>query len=93
MKTGFSQAKSTSDCGIREKMGTIKFGTSGWRAILAEEFTIRNLRIVCQGIAQYLRQEKIGQRGIIIGVRYPVSWVSGLPGWPLKCLQPMGFPH
>ncbi len=48
-------------------MGTIKFGTSGWRAILAEEFTIRNLRIVCQGIAQYLRQEKIGQRGIIIG--------------------------
>jgi phosphoglucomutase len=48
-------------------MGTIKFGTSGWRAILADEFTIRNVRIVCQGIAQYLRQEKIGQRGIIIG--------------------------
>jgi len=48
-------------------MQSIKFGTSGWRAIMAEEFTFRNVRIVCQGIAQYLRQEKIGQRGVIIG--------------------------
>lgn len=48
-------------------MESIKFGTSGWRAILAEEFTTRNVRIVCQGIAQYLRQEKLGQRGVIIG--------------------------
>ena len=48
-------------------MELIKFGTSGWRAILAEEFTTRNLRIVCQGIAQYLGQEKIGNRGVIIG--------------------------
>ena len=48
-------------------MESIKFGTSGWRAIIADEFTFRNVRIVCQGIAQYLRQEKIGQRGVIIG--------------------------
>lgn len=48
-------------------MDTIKFGTSGWRAVLADEFTFRNVRIVTQGIAQYLRQEKIGQRGVIVG--------------------------
>ncbi len=48
-------------------MVPIKFGTSGWRAILGEDFTVRNVRIVCQGIAQHLRQEKIGQRGVIIG--------------------------
>ncbi len=48
-------------------MESIKFGTSGWRAIVADEFTFRNVRIVSQGIAQYLRQEKIGQRGVIIG--------------------------
>ena len=48
-------------------MENIKFGTSGWRSIVADEFTFRNVRIVCQGIAQYLRQEKIGQRGVIIG--------------------------
>lgn len=48
-------------------MEPIKFGTSGWRAILGDGFTFQRARIVCQGIAQYLRQEKIGQRGVIIG--------------------------
>lgn len=48
-------------------MATIKFGTSGWRAVLGEEFTFRHVRIVCQAIAQVLRQEKLGQQGIIIG--------------------------
>lgn len=48
-------------------MDSIKFGTSGWRAIVAEDFTVRNIRIVCQGIAQFLRQQKLGQQGILIG--------------------------
>ena len=48
-------------------MDAIKFGTSGWRAVVAEHFTVRNIRIVCQGIAQYLRQQKLGQQGILIG--------------------------
>jgi phosphoglucomutase len=48
-------------------MDAIKFGTSGWRAIVAEDFTVRNIRIVCQGIAQFLRQQKLGQQGILIG--------------------------
>jgi len=48
-------------------MTTIKFGTSGWRAVLGEDFTFRHVRIVCQAIAQVLRQEKIAQQGVIIG--------------------------
>lgn len=48
-------------------MESIIFGTSGWRAIVAEDFTVRNIRIVCQGIAQYLRQQKLGQQGLLIG--------------------------
>lgn len=48
-------------------MPPIKFGTSGWRAILGEEFTFRNVRVVCQAIAQVLKQEKIGHQGLIIG--------------------------
>jgi alpha-D-glucose phosphate-specific phosphoglucomutase len=32
----------------------IKFGTSGWRAIIADEFTFANVRIVTEGIARYL---------------------------------------
>ena len=48
-------------------MAKIKFGTSGWRAILGEDFTFRHVRIVCQAIAQVLRQDKVAQQGVIIG--------------------------
>jgi phosphoglucomutase len=33
-------------------MATIKFGTSGWRAILAEDFTFENMRLVTAAIAE-----------------------------------------
>ena len=36
---------------------TIKFGTSGWRGIIARDFTFDNVRVAAQGIAQYLRAE------------------------------------
>jgi alpha-D-glucose phosphate-specific phosphoglucomutase len=48
-------------------MTEIKFGTSGWRGILAEDFTFANARLVCQGIADYLKQEGIHDQGIVIG--------------------------
>jgi len=32
----------------------IKFGTSGWRAIMAEEFTFANVRRALHGIARYV---------------------------------------
>src|ERR1700676_664127 len=38
----------------RTKMTTaIKFGTSGWRAIVADEFTVANIRLAVAGIAAY----------------------------------------
>jgi phosphoglucomutase len=36
----------------------IKFGTSGWRAVMAEEFTFANVRRAVRGIARYV----VGQR-------------------------------
>jgi phosphoglucomutase len=48
-------------------MTEIKFGTSGWRGILAEDFTFGNARLVCQAIADYLRQEGLTQQGVVIG--------------------------
>ena len=48
-------------------MKPITFGTSGWRAVLGEDFTFQNVRIVCQAIVHVLKQEKIGHRGLIIG--------------------------
>ncbi|MCK4821381.1 phosphoglucomutase/phosphomannomutase family protein, partial [bacterium] len=48
-------------------MTKIKFGTSGWRAILADEFTIENVRIVCQAISDYLKENNETNKGIVIG--------------------------
>jgi alpha-D-glucose phosphate-specific phosphoglucomutase len=38
-------------------MATIKFGTSGWREIIARNFTFDNVRLATQGIADYLNSE------------------------------------
>ncbi len=48
-------------------MRNVTFGTSGWRAVLGEDFTYQNVRIVCQAIVNFLKQEKIGHQGLIIG--------------------------
>ncbi len=48
-------------------MNQIKFGTSGWRGILAEDFTLENVRIVTQAIADFLRAEAGSERGLVVG--------------------------
>jgi alpha-D-glucose phosphate-specific phosphoglucomutase len=35
-------------------MGKIKFGTSGWRGLIARDFTFENVRLVTQAIADFL---------------------------------------
>ncbi len=36
----------------------IQFGTSGWRAIIAEEFTFANVRLACTAIAEHVSARK-----------------------------------
>ena len=48
-------------------MKPIKFGTSGWRGILAEDFTLENVRIVTQAIADFLHADKSGEKGLVVG--------------------------
>jgi phosphoglucomutase len=45
----------------------IKFGTSGWRAIVAGEFTHSNIRRAVRGIARYVASQKPSGGRIIIG--------------------------
>jgi phosphoglucomutase len=52
----------------------IKFGTSGWRGIIGEDFTFENVRIASQGIANYLR--KSGQQGSGVIVAYDTRFLS-----------------
>ena len=44
----------------------IKFGTSGWRAIVAEEFTMANIRRAVTGIAQYVAEQP-GPHTVLVG--------------------------
>jgi phosphoglucomutase len=44
----------------------IKFGTSGWRAVMAEEFTFANVRRAIQGIARYVVSQKPSGSRVIV---------------------------
>ena len=46
---------------------TIKFGTDGWRALIARDFTFHNVRACAQGVARYLKQEGLASRGLVVG--------------------------
>src|SRR5580704_6012543 len=45
----------------------IKFGTSGWRAVLAEEFTFANVQRAVHGIARYVASQKPSGAKVIVG--------------------------
>jgi len=45
----------------------IKFGTDGWRGIIADDFTFENVRRVAGGIASYVLRHEDAARGVIIG--------------------------
>jgi phosphomannomutase len=48
-------------------MSSIKFGTDGWRGIIADDFTFANARTVAQAIARYVVRGEDARKGIIIG--------------------------
>src|ERR1700756_942817 len=45
----------------------IKFGTSGWRAVMAEEFTFENVRRAVHGIARHVKSQKAHGARVIVG--------------------------
>ena len=45
----------------------IKFGTDGWRGVIARDFTFDNLSIVAQATMEYLNRDGLGDKGLIIG--------------------------
>jgi len=52
----------------------IRFGTEGWRAIMAEEFTSANVRLVTQAIAEHLNARR--RRGQTVVVGYDTRFLS-----------------
>lgn len=45
----------------------IKFGTSGWRAVIADEFTLSNVRRAVHGIARHVSAHKSSGARVIVG--------------------------
>ena len=45
----------------------IKFGTDGWRAVIADDFTFENLSKVALATAHYFKGHKKLRNGIVIG--------------------------
>ncbi len=45
----------------------IKFGTDGWRGIIAEDFTFDNLRLCAQATAEYLKESGQACKGLVVG--------------------------
>ncbi|MEO6965773.1 MAG: phosphoglucomutase/phosphomannomutase family protein, partial [Acidobacteriaceae bacterium] len=45
----------------------VKFGTDGWRGVIAEDFTFANLRAAASAIANYILTEEDPKRGVCIG--------------------------
>jgi phosphomannomutase len=48
-------------------MGAIHFGTDGWRACIADEFTFANVRRVTQAVVRYLTGNGLAGGGLVIG--------------------------
>jgi phosphomannomutase len=48
-------------------MASIKFGTDGWRGIIAEDFTFANARTVAAAIARYVVRGEDAQKGVLVG--------------------------
>ncbi len=45
----------------------VKFGTDGWRGIIADDFTYENVRVACRAIAKYVLLHENAQAGICVG--------------------------
>ncbi len=46
---------------------TIKFGTDGWRGIIAEDFTFEKVRLCAQGVSNLLAMHGDTEKGLVVG--------------------------
>jgi phosphomannomutase len=57
-----------------ERPSPIKFGTSGWRGLIADDFTFANVRLAVTAIAEHAKT-KAKQPTILVG--YDTRFYSG----------------
>ncbi len=61
-------------------MSAVKFGTDGWRGIIADDFTYANVRVAARAIAHYVLQVEDAGKGVCIGwdTRFGSQTFAGL---------------
>lgn len=67
--------KSASKKSSRKKQSVIRFGTSGWRALIARDFTFENVKLAAQATADYFKRELADKKSEIYG-RKPLILVG-----------------
>src|SRR5699024_6042035 len=45
----------------------LKFGTDGWRAVIADDYTFENLTKVSQATARWILGNNVTENGVVIG--------------------------
>ena len=61
---------------MTEPLAPIRFGTDGWRAIIAHEFTFANVERVAQAYAQHLLEQAKGAAAPLVVVGYDRRFLS-----------------
>src|ERR1017187_8231162 len=52
---------------MAETTSAVKFGTDGWRGIIADDFTYANVRVAARAIANYVLKHEEPKHGVCIG--------------------------
>lgn len=63
---------------LKSARETIKFGTDGWRAVIADTFTFENLSILSQALAVWVKQDapRIDGKPLCVAVGYDNRFLS-----------------
>lgn len=72
-------------------MTRIIFGTDGWRAVMGEEFTLSNVKVVSQAIADYMKAHGLEDKGIIVGYDTR-KWSRGFADGVCRVMLGNGIP-
>nr|WP_199729766.1 phosphoglucomutase/phosphomannomutase family protein [Tessaracoccus sp. OH4464_COT-324] len=72
-------------------MARIAFGTGGWRAIIGDEFTRQNVRLLASALARKMIDEGVAEQGVVIG--YDRRFLSDVAAqWAAQVLAGHGIP-
>jgi phosphomannomutase len=54
----------------------IRFGTDGWRAVIADTFTFSNLRLLAQAVADMINKQHKGDKLPEVVIGYDTRFLS-----------------